>query len=1066
MLSKKLQRTVAFSICLVISAQSSLQAQFVKEHVQQLKTYPFSDANPIPSMAVNNNISRFYPYFMFDGYTNTDTMQKWKVISLDNKHINVTVMPEVGGKVYGAIEKSTGNEFVYLNKVMKFRAIGSRGPWTSGGIEHNFGLDIGHAPWASSPVDYIFRKKADGTVECVVGGLDLASRTQWRMIISLPPDAAYFETKGLWYNPTPYHHSYLSWENAAYKATNDLEFFFPGNYHIDHDGSARTWPIDEEGRDISKYKNNNFGTSKSYHVMGSTRNWFGGLYQNQTFGFGHWAPYADAPGKKLWIWSLARDGAIWEDLLTDKDGQYIEAQSGVKFNQADVVSGYHSPFKQLYLRPGYSESKYEAWFPVKGIKGIDDATAAGSLHVTRTGGSITVAISPNISLADSLFIIADGQVVIKTAINLQTVKVFQKEFSVPATAKQIVVKTKKSGLEYNSSPAFIQRPVKSPDNYLPTDAERLFLLAEDKNSMRLHDEALQLYKDCIKKEPSHTGALTRIAELLYRKYDFDSASAYALRALSINSYYAPANYISGIIHTKKGNYNDAAEAFSVAARSIEFRSEAYRRMAELSAANGEFVQAEEYARTALDYNRKNVPAYQILCAVLRTSGNSQAAAKACAELLEIDPLNHFARFEQYLQKKNAETLKQFRAPIQNEFPHESYLELAVTYYALGMKMEAIQALQLSPSHPMVHYWNAYLQKESKIALELIEKADAMNARFVFPFREESIPVLEHAMSKSKSWKAAYYMALIYWNKGAQEKALNLLNAQAQQPDLAAFYISRAALSTNEQKNEEDYRRALSLEPNEWRTYQYLAEFLTSQGKKDEAIKVWQTIHNIYPKHVVVNLGLAKALLNNNKFKECLNILNNVYVLPQEHANQGHLFYENAHLALAIEHIKNKKWDDAISHLNDARKWPENLGSGEPYDPDNRVADILLAHCASQQGNTNKAAALKKGIIDFTLKTWPKQTKMAAAYIGLNEMINSGQKNKVEEMLTSWQNNADSLQKWGLPGGAGGNIRDYVFKKLANDATANQLEEKILKNENDLTNRLHIEAIRIAYNKVP
>ena len=171
-------------------------------------------------------------------------------------------------------------------------------------------------------------------MSCIVGGLDLASRSEWRVKINLPKDKAYFETEALWFNPLPLHQAYLSWENAAFKATDDLQFYFPGNYHIGHDGFASPWPINDKGRDLSVYKNNNFGGSKSYHVVGDYRNWFGGYWKNSSFGFGHWSSYDEVPGKKLWIWSLSRDGAIWEDLLTDKDGQYIEAQSGVKLNQA------------------------------------------------------------------------------------------------------------------------------------------------------------------------------------------------------------------------------------------------------------------------------------------------------------------------------------------------------------------------------------------------------------------------------------------------------------------------------------------------------------------------------------------------------------------------------------------------------------------------------------------------------------------------------------------------------------------------------------------------------------
>jgi hypothetical protein len=172
-------------------AKVSGQNALIREEIKSIVTYPYSDPNPIPSVALNGMITPFYPYFMFDGYSNQWLHKDWKVITLENEYIKLFVLPGVGGKVWGAIEKSTGREFIYLNHVLKFRAIGIRGPWTSGGIEHNFGLDLGHVPWTSSAVDYIIRENPDGSVSCIVGGLDLASRTQWRVNIRLPKDKAF-----------------------------------------------------------------------------------------------------------------------------------------------------------------------------------------------------------------------------------------------------------------------------------------------------------------------------------------------------------------------------------------------------------------------------------------------------------------------------------------------------------------------------------------------------------------------------------------------------------------------------------------------------------------------------------------------------------------------------------------------------------------------------------------------------------------------------------------------------------------------------------------------------------
>ena len=93
---------------------------------------------------------------------------------MENDYIEVFMLPEVGGKVWGAVDKSNGEEFIYRNEVMKFRNI-ARGPWTSGGIEFNFGIIGSYA--TATKVDYLVRKNNDGSISTFVGGMDLPSRT-------------------------------------------------------------------------------------------------------------------------------------------------------------------------------------------------------------------------------------------------------------------------------------------------------------------------------------------------------------------------------------------------------------------------------------------------------------------------------------------------------------------------------------------------------------------------------------------------------------------------------------------------------------------------------------------------------------------------------------------------------------------------------------------------------------------------------------------------------------------------------------------------------------------------
>jgi hypothetical protein len=352
-----------------------------------LKTYAFSEPDPVPEFG------KIYPYFHFDGYEKDGQMKEWKMIEMENDYIKLWVAPEMGGKIWGAVEKSTGKKFIYYNHVVKFRNVAMRGPWTSGGIEINFGV-IGHAPTTSSPVDYFMRDNDDGSVSCFVSATDLTSRTRWTVEVNLPVDKAYFTTRAVWDNPTSMEQSYYHWMNMGIKTRGNLEYIFPGDNYIGHDGDKNAWPSDEKGREISFYEKNNFGGPKSYHVLGEATGFYGAYWHDDDFGFGHYSGFDEKPGKKIWIWGLSDQGMIWERLLTDTDGQYSEVQSGRTFNQAASRSSY-TPFKNRGFPPGSTDQWTEYWFPVKGTKGLKFATPAGSVNLEQKDKLVSLWFCPN-----------------------------------------------------------------------------------------------------------------------------------------------------------------------------------------------------------------------------------------------------------------------------------------------------------------------------------------------------------------------------------------------------------------------------------------------------------------------------------------------------------------------------------------------------------------------------------------------------------------------------------------------------------------------------------------------
>ena len=94
------KKVLVLTVC-AFGAWASVFAQqaVVKEQSKTMKSYPFSDPSPV---AYPSNL--YYPYFRFDGFSAKGVNKEWKAVELENDYIRVTLFPEVGGKVWGAID--------------------------------------------------------------------------------------------------------------------------------------------------------------------------------------------------------------------------------------------------------------------------------------------------------------------------------------------------------------------------------------------------------------------------------------------------------------------------------------------------------------------------------------------------------------------------------------------------------------------------------------------------------------------------------------------------------------------------------------------------------------------------------------------------------------------------------------------------------------------------------------------------------------------------------------------------------------------------------------------------
>ena len=958
----------------------------ISEEVRSLTTYPFSEPNPIPILTRD---PRLYPYHPFDGYSATAEPREWKVVRLENDYIEVFVLPEAGGKVWGAVVKETGHEFIYRNEVMKFRNIALRGPWTSGGIEFNFGV-IGHTPSTATPVDYVMRENPDGSVSCWVGGMDLPSRTHWRVEVRLHPDRAYFETNVLWYNPTPLEQPYYNWMTAAAFAQDDLEMSIPGDAYLQHSGNEMSWPLDEQGRYLPLYDTNSFGGSKSYHVVGELNDFFGGYYHDEGYGFGHWAPYEDMPGQKLWLWALSREGGIWEDLLTDTDGQYVEFQAGRLFVQYSP-DGEVNPITQAGFDPMSASRWTETWFPVEQTGGLTDASRDGAMHVSLEDDRLAIGINAFRELADTLRVWSGDHLVTSIPVDFAVLKPFQTTVEV-TPGDPYRVQLGALGLDYrsDSSDRALARPFGTDPEAFSSipEVDRTVLQARELLKGRRHLEARELFGVALDSEPWNRDALLGLAELAYRGGLWAEGLEHVNRALQLDSYDAEANFLAGTLYRALGRAADAQDAFGWAARSTAFRAAAYSQLAELMIGRGDFTEAARYASLALNFDRHGVPAWRALAVIGRKTGDDDLARRALQELLALDPLHHFARAEAYLASPTEAATESLVSSLGGEYPDQTLLEIAIGFVSLGLPGDALAILSVDVNggtdgdnmgvagtdayrgqwrgsvadRGLVHRaWAAWLGNDPA-SLEA-----GGDPAFQFPFRPETIPVLEGAMLASEAWVWKYLLALNLWATGRREEAAAHFESLDSEPDFGPFYVARAHLLSQLRGVDPtaDLRFGVASDPDSWALHIQLVRHLEEEGRWLEALAALDSARARFPDDFNLGLFQARALINVGRALEATEILEDIQVLPSENARESHRLYEQAHTSVALDAMDGGEFASAREHLLAALEWPESLGQGRPYQPEERLVRLLLARTEDHLGNRDRAREAFQAVADAT-----------------------------------------------------------------------------------------------------
>ena len=924
---------------LLVSFSLNAQHSVIKEVIRPVTTYPYSDPDPVARPG------RVYPYFRYDGFTNNSIVKDWTMVELENEYIKLAIIPEIGGKVWEAYERSQNYPFVFTTSTIKFRDISLRGPWTTGGLEFNFG-DIGHATTCFAQIDYFLRNNPDGSVSCFIGATEWASRTTWRVEIKLEPDKAYFTTRSWWYNNTPLEQEYYHWINAGFKAEGDLEFVFPGTHHIGHGGEYDTWPADSAGRKISFYEKNNFGSYKSYHIVGRTSGFYGGFWHNDNMGFGHVAPYHEKLGKKVWVLGLSQEGERWENLLGNNDGLNVELQSGKLFNQAAQGSMF-TPFKHVGFAPYNTDTWTDHWFPVRHTRGLTDASPRGAMNLRTENGWLKIDWMSLENQHETMQVMDSGKLMMRKVLDLKPLGLYSDSVRWDGNLENVIVKLGNDILtgEYNKS---ISRPLKSPDDFDWNSEYGLYVRGSDLSKQKNYIEAEIYLMKALEKNPNMVPALTQMAQLHFRKGQYDKSKESAGKALAVNTYDPEANLFWGLSNEKLGNETDAMDGYSVAAQSPQTKQAAWLRISGMYIYRRNWKEADNMINKCLGTYPPNELAWNMKVLINRKKGDAAAALNIGNEQIEFDPLNHMARFEKFLITGNTKDKDEFTGLIRQELPHETFIELAIRYNEWNLDEEALQILDLSPLNPMVQLWQGYLLGKAgrkSLSEEKLGHAIAASPEFVFPFRPEMISLLSWADQQKPDWKWKYYKALIHWQNNEIELAKSLFGACGTEPDFVPFYLSKADLFSDDTDIAgTSLEKAYSMDPSNWRSGLKLVKFYNKEKRPEQAFLISEKNYKSHPGSFIVGLQYAQMLKLNKKYLKTLEILGKLEMLPAEGDVNAHSLFRETNILYSIEQMKAKKWKKALLSLQKAETWPENLFSGEPYIADNRITKLMMAYC--------------------------------------------------------------------------------------------------------------------------
>jgi len=894
----------------------------INEVALTIPTYELlaEDLNPIFDKRLDP-----YPYTLQNSRSNQITEHIYQAVVIENEYLKLTILPELGGRLYSAFDKIRCREMFYKNPVIKPRMVATRGAWFSGGVEFNF--PISHSPNTMSGVNYTKQNYADGSASVVFGNIEMMSHMHWKVELRLYPGKMYIEENVRLYNPVLSENRFYFWTNAAVPENENIKLIYPFDWCINNKSSEYIkWPY-YNGVDCS----NPSEIPTSFEVFGKLlKDKFFGIYDSASdYGVIHYADSKWVKGAKFFSWGNDGRAVAWNRALADDNSRYLEIQSGL-FETQEV-------FK--FMQPHQEIAWSEYWYPVSDTGGFKCAGKDLAFNYAPADNGLRFDLISTTDLGDCLVDInvngtsqktaAEFSAGIPVTINHNSIFTFAEE---PDIHIEVSGGRHRHALRLNSRLKFKGERVDkelyedsriAPD---PGDSNKLFKKAVHSESLGNMEEAIGLYLRNLDENRECSLTLNRMGRLYLRKDYYDEAQECFRKVLLYDNGNSEARFYYAAVEKEKGNIDSAYRLFMDISCGSQYFRASILEMAKIDIMLGYFDSALELL-DSIEENYYSLFLKRICC---RKAGPDDRA-NTIPDRIDAEDELIFA--EQYLTSAGETEKKAFLDYIHCD--GRLLLHISLQYAELGLYEDANNILDLCGSNGIkAAVLKAWLGNGGRGLNEKWPEAIS-KASLDYEFVNERLMarILADHCDKDASGKLDYLLGNYRYWQGRKDEALRHFLSAYSKGLRYTVLLTDIGYMEYYYKNdtdaalkylEEDIIMRDSL--NEYSLI-YLDRIYKKEGYQDKRKLLLPYLDKVRNRSWVINTIVG--ILNDEGMEEkALEILEREQFENWEGREVSGSLYREVILNMVKRSVKDNDLESAKEWIGRIQAYPENINYGE------------------------------------------------------------------------------------------------------------------------------------------